>query len=344
MEYRRLGRTDIKVSAIGLGTMTWGQQNSEAEGHAQLDYALDHGINLVDTAELYAIPPRAETAGRTEEIIGTWLKKTGRRDKIVLATKIAGPSDHMTWFREDGKARRHDRENIQDAVEKSLGRLQTDYIDLYQLHWPDRRVVLFGADRGEVPETLPEETLRALEEVVKAGKVRHVGVSNETPWGVMEYLRLADRHGLPRMHSIQNVYNLVSRAFDLGLAEIAQREDVGLLAYSPLAQGYLTGKYIGGALPKGSRKQLFSRLQRYESEATLEAVEAYVALAREHGLDPAQMAIRFVHDRPFVTSVLIGATTMEQLRTDIAAADVTLGEDVIKGIRAIHRRYPNPAL
>ncbi|MFP4004378.1 MAG: NADP(H)-dependent aldo-keto reductase [Alphaproteobacteria bacterium] len=345
MEYRRLGRTELDVSTICLGTMTWGEQNTEAEGHAQMDYALDRGVNFLDTAEMYPIAPRRETAGRTEEIIGSWFAARRNRDKVILATKISGPSQAMNWFNEDGSPRRHNAAQIREAVDKSLKRLQTDYIDLYQLHWPDRRVMLFGrAPDPEQPETPVEETLRALEDVVKAGKVRYIGLSNDTAWGAMEFLRVAEREGLPRVQSIQNVYNLLSRAYDLGLAEVSLREDVPLLAYSPLAQGYLTGKYMNGALPQGSRKQLFDRLQRYEGPGADEAVTAYVALAREHGLDPAQMAIKFCMTRPFVTSTIIGATSMEQLKTDIDAKDIELPEAVMKSISAIHRRHPNPAL
>jgi aryl-alcohol dehydrogenase-like predicted oxidoreductase len=345
MDYRPLGRTGLNVSTICLGTMTFGEQNSEAEGHAQLDYALDRGINFIDTAEMYPIAPRRETAGRTEEIVGTWLAARRSRDKVILATKIAGPNPFMDWFNEDGSMRRHNAAQIREAVDKSLKRLQTDYIDLYQLHWPDRRVMLFGRepDPGQ-SETPVEETLHALGEVVKAGKVRHIGLSNDTPWAVMAFLRLAEREGLPRVESVQNVYNLLSRAYDMGLAEISLREDVSFLAYSPLAQGYLTGKYMNGALPEGTRKQLFNRLQRYEGPGADEAITAYVMLAREHGLDPAQMAVKFCMTRPFVTSTIIGATTMEQLKTDIDAMDIDLPEAVMKSISRIHRRQPNPAL
>ncbi len=344
MEYRELGRTGVKVSQICLGTMTWGEQNTEAEGHAQMDLAADHGINFFDTAELYPIPPKEPTNGETERIIGTWFKARGLRDKIVLATKVAGPNQHQLWFSDDREPRRHNAKHIVEAVEKSLKRLQTDYIDLYQLHWPDRPVRLFGGPATWGEETPIEETLRALQDIVQAGKVRMIGLSNETPWGVMEFVRLAEQEGLPRVVSIQNVYSLVSRAFDLGLGEIAQRENVGLLAYSPLAQGYLTGKYLDGALPQGSRKQLFDRLQRYESPLALAAIRAYVDLARAHGADPAQLAIKFCDSRPFTTSTIIGATTLEQLETNIAAKDLTLTEDLVNGIRAIHRDHPNPSL
>ncbi len=345
MQTRPLGRTGLSVTHICLGTMTWGEQNTEAEGHQQMDYAIDRGINFFDTAELYAIPPKRETQGSTERIIGTWFKSRGNRDKVILATKIAGPNPDMDWFSDDGEMRRHNAKHIKEAVDKSLQRLQTDYIDLYQLHWPDRPVALFGADTArEFKETPVEETLRALEDVIKAGKVRHIGLSNETAWGVMEFVRVAEREGLPRVASIQNVYNLVSRAFDFGLGEVALREDVGLLAYSPLAQGYLTGKYRDGALPQGSRKQLFNRLQRYEGPGAIETINAYIDLATDHGLDPAQMALKFCDERKFVTSTIIGATTMDQLKTNIEAFDITLSTEVRDAIRAIHKARPNPCL
>jgi len=343
VKYTELGTTGWKVSRVCLGTMTWGSQNNEAQGHAQLDYALSRGVNFIDTAEMYSSPPRRETYGATETIIGTWLKNRMDRDKIYLASKIAGPSP-MDWLNADSSSRRFNAEQITRAVEGSLKRLQTDYIDLYQLHWPDRPVVLFGRkpDGGQ-PETPHEETLRALEDMVKAGKIRAFGVSNETSWGVMSFLREAERHGLPRVQSIQNAYSLLVREFELGLGEVCAREKVGLLAYSPLAQGYLTGKYRNGALPEGARKTLYNRLQRYESEGAQEAVDAYVKLAQEHGLDPAQMALKFVDTRPFTAATIIGQTSLEQLKTDIDAFDLELPEEVMKGISKIHRWRPNPA-
>ncbi len=344
MEYRALGRTDIKVSSVCLGTMTWGEQNTEQEGHRQMDYALERGINFFDTAELYPIPPKAETQGETERVIGTWFKARGTRDKVILATKIAGPNPAMPWFTEDGGPRRHTAAHIRHAVERSLRNLQTDYIDLYQLHWPDRSVPLFGGSASWPHETPIEETLRALSDLVQEGVIRHVGLSNDTAWGVMAFLRAAEAEGLPRVVSIQNVYNLVSRAFDMGLGEVAEREAVGLLAYSPLAQGYLTGKYRDGALPQGSRKQLFDRLQRYEGPGAQEAISAYLDLARRHNLDPAQLALKFCDERPFTTSTIIGATTLEQLKTDIDAFDIRLSDDIRAGIRAIHKERPNPCL
>jgi len=347
MERRQLGRTDLSVSALCLGTMTWGQQNTEAEGHAQMDYAVDHGINFFDTAEMYSIPPKPETQGSTERIIGSWFKARGNRDKIILASKVNGRSD-STWLRPDGSKTRLDRKNIEAAIEGSLKRLGTDYIDLYQLHWPDRPLALFSSqtttfkDKPEPLENPIEETVEILGDLVKSGKVRHVGLSNETAWGTMRFAAAADAGRGPRVVSIQNAYNLLNRTFEIGLAEIAVREEIGLLAYSPLAQGYLTGKYQGGARPPGARTTLFDRGQRYEKPAAAEAIDAYLALALEFGLDPAQMALAFVTSRPFVTSNIIGATTMEQLKTDIASIDIKIAPDLEKRIDAIHQVHSNP--
>ena len=346
MEYRRLGRTDVEVSSVCLGTMTWGKQNTQSEGFEQMDYALDCGINFFDTAELYAIPPERATQGSTETIIGNWFEARKNRDKVILATKVVGRSDQMDWFRDGGALPRANAKNFEEAVDKSLKRLKTDYIDLYQLHWPDRPMKTFGvpADAPSEDEVPIGETLEAFAKLVKAGKVRYIGLSNESAWGTMKFVQIAEELGLPRIVSIQNAYNLVTRAFEYGLSEVALREDVGLLAYSPLAQGYLSGKYRNGALPEGARKTLFERLSRYEGPRCVETVDAYVDLARAHGLDPAQMAIKFCDLQPFVTSTIIGATTMEQLKTDIAAFDVTLSDAVLKGIKEIHRAQPNPAL
>ncbi|KAA2237120.1 aldo/keto reductase [Salinarimonas soli] len=346
MEYRRLGRTGLDVSALCLGTMTWGEQNTEAEGHAQMDMALDRGITFFDTAELYPIPPKAETQGRTEEIIGTWFKARGTRDRVILATKVIGRSGN-TWFRDDGSTCELNRRQIEEAVDKSLRRLRTDYIDLYQLHWPDRAVSQFGSNPvifrpTQGPENPIPETLEVLGDLVKAGKIRHVGISNESPWGLMTFLHAAESRNLPRVQSIQNAYSLVNRVFEAGLAEIALREDVGLLAYSPLGQGSLTGKYQGGALPKGSRKQLFDRLQRYETPGAAPAIDAYVALAREIGLDPAQMALAFVTSRSFVTANIIGATTLDQLKIAIDSIDLRITPELEERIDAIHLRHTNP--
>jgi aryl-alcohol dehydrogenase-like predicted oxidoreductase len=349
MYYRRLGRTDLNVSSICLGTMTFGEQNTEAEGHAQMDFAVDRGINFLDTAELYPIAPIKETQGRTERIIGTWLKSRGNRDKIIVASKVVGRTAN-TWFRKDGSEGRLTKVQIEEAVDQSLRNLQTDYIDLYQLHWPDREVSGFGSnptqwvDADPVEDETPiEVTLEALDGLVKAGKVRHVGLSNESAWGTMSFVKTAEAMGLPRVVSIQNAYSLVNRTFEVNLAEIALRENVGLLAYSALAQGYLTGKYQNGALPHGTRKTLFNRLQRYEKPGTAEAVDDYLALAKDAGLDAAQMAIAFALSRSFMTSVIIGATRMDQLETDIAAADVKITEDLEARINAIHQVRGNPA-
>jgi aryl-alcohol dehydrogenase-like predicted oxidoreductase len=344
MEYRRLGRTGVEVSALCLGTMTWGEQNSEAEGHAQMDFALDRGINFFDTAEMYPIAPRQETHGRTEEIIGTWFKSRGSRDKVILATKVVGPGARFAYLR-DGKPRLN-RRHIEAAVEASLKRLQTDVIDLYQLHWPDRSTNIFGRlgyrhrdDEDSVPL---EETLEVLTDLVQAGKLRHIGVSNETPWGLMRFLSLAEQNGAPRMASIQNPYSLLNRSFEVGLAEVAIREDCGLLAYAPLGAGTLTGKYLGGRRPEGARMTLFPDNTRYMGPRAERAVQAYVDLAARHGLDPAQMAIAFVTSRPFLTSTIIGATSMEQLEKDIAAADITLSTDLLEDLESLHEEHTIP--
>lgn len=344
MNVSELGRTGLQVSRICLGTMTWGQQNTEAEGHAQMDYALERGVTFWDTAEMYAIPPKPETQGATETIIGTWFKKTGNRDKVILASKISGRSP-MIWCRDNAKETRLTAEQIDEAVEKSLRRLQTDYIDLYQLHWPDRQLQVFGGktykDYG--PDYEPFETiLTNLQRHVEKGNIRHIGVSNESAWGVMRFVAEAETHGLPRVVSIQNAYSLVNRTFETGLAEVALREQVGLLAYSPLAQGYLTGKYQNGALPEGARKTLFSRLQRYEGPGAAEAIDAYVALAKELGVLPETLALKFCDTRPFVTSTIFGATTLAQLKTDIDAFDMAWTPEIEAKVDAIHTRMPNP--
>jgi aryl-alcohol dehydrogenase-like predicted oxidoreductase len=344
MDYRELGRTGLKVSAISLGTMTFGQQNTEAEGHEQMDYAVDKGIDLIDAAELYPIPPKPETQGRTEEIVGTWLVSRRARDKVMVATKAIGRTK-MDWLRQGRIRGRQSREQLIEAVDGSLKRLKTDYIDVYQLHWPDRRMRVFeGLDYVHLEgDSHPiEDILGVLGEFVQQGKVRFIGLSNETPWGVMTFLKASELLGLPRVVSIQNAYNLVNRAFETGLSEIFYRERVSLLAYSPLGQGYLSGKYDGGALPAGSRKLLFDRLGRYELGNGPRAISTYVALARKHGLDPAQMALGFATSRPFVTSTIIGATTMDQLKTDIEGGLSKLSEEVLKDIEAIHLAYPNP--
>jgi aryl-alcohol dehydrogenase-like predicted oxidoreductase len=344
MDYRELGRTGVKVSRLCLGTMTLGEQNSEAEGHAQMDYAFDRGINMFDAAEIYPVPPKPETQGRTESIIGTWLTARKRRDQVMIATKAAGRGK-MTWVRKDRSPTRHSPAQIMEAVEASLKRLKTDYIDLYQLHWPDRPMRIFeGHDYLHLEgDSHPiHEILGVLGKLVAGGKVRFVGLSNESPWGVMTFLKASEQHGLPRPVSIQNAYNLVNRSFETGLSEIFYREQMSLLAYSPLGQGYLSGKYEGGALPPGSRKTLFNRLGRYEKGNGPKAISTYIALARKHGLDPAQMAIAFCVSRPFVTSAIIGATTMDQLKTDTEAADLKLTQAVLEDIEQIHLDCPNP--
>ncbi|TQI74629.1 aryl-alcohol dehydrogenase-like predicted oxidoreductase [Bosea sp. AK1] len=349
MEYRRLGRTDLKVSVICLGTMTWGEQNTEAEGHAQMDYAVEQGINFFDTAELYSIPPKPETQGSTERIVGSWFKARGKRDKIILASKICGRGGN-TWFRDDKSPTRVTRKQIFEAVDKSLQRLQTDYIDLYQIHFPERPMpwgsnpTRFSKAAFEQPadETPIAEQLDAFAEVIKAGKIRHLGLSNESAWGTMRFVGDSEIRGTPRVQSIQNAYSLLNRTFETALAEVALREDVGLLAYSPLAQGFLTGKYLDGARPAGTRTTLFDRGQRYQTAGAEEAIKRYIALAREAGLDPAQMALAFVNSRSFVTANIIGATSMEQLRTDIASIDVKLSPEVEAKIDAIHQLVGNP--
>ncbi len=350
MEFRNLGKTDIKVSSICLGTMTWGEQNTEADAHEQLDYSLDQSINFIDTAEMYAVPTKQETQGKTEEYIGTWFKARNNRDKVILATKVSGRSG-ISYIRENNEITKLSKKDIQYAVEQSLKRLQTDYIDLYQVHWPDRP---FGAFSGKLeykhienPDTIDiEETLSALGDLVKAGKVRHIGLSNETPWGTMRYLHLAETKSLPRVVSIQNAYNLVNRAFEVGLSEITHQESVGLLSYSPLAQGILSGKYLNGQMPEGSRLALFGDgplMHRYKTEKTTKAVEMYVNIAKKFEIDPSQMAIRFCDIQPFMTSTIIGATKMDQLKTCIDSIHLDLTKEILNEIKKVHSEIPHPA-
>lgn len=345
MDYRKLGQSDIRVSAICLGTMTFGKQNTEAEAHAQLDAAVAAGVNFIDTAEMYPVPPEADTYALTEQYIGNWLQQRGGRDKLIIATKAAGRADWLPWVRNGQNC--FDRANLEAAVDASLRRLQTDYIDLYQLHWPDRSTNFFGElGYNHQPDThsVPiEETLRVLADLVTAGKIRHIGLSNETPWGTMQFLQLAEQHGLPRSVSIQNPYNLLNRTFEVGLAEIAHREDCGLLAYSPLGFGVLSGKYLNGARPNGARITLFERFTRYTNPRAEQATAAYVAVAQQHGLDPAQMALAYVTSRPFVTSNIIGATNLTQLQSNLDSASLQLNADVLEAIEAIHTDIPNPA-
>lgn len=324
--------------------MTWGEQNTEQEAHEQLDYALEAGVNFIDTAEMYPVPPKAETYSLTEQYIGNWLTKTGNRDKIVLATKVAGRGDWIDYMRDGNIC--FDRKNIESAINDSLRRLQTDVVDLYQLHWPDRKTNFFGRlgfeyDSEDNPVPV-EETLSVLNDIIKTGKVRHFGLSNETPWGAMTFARLADEKGWPRPVSIQNPYSLLNRTFEIGLSEIAHHEDMGLLAYSPLGFGVLSGKYLDGARPEGARLTLFTRFDRYNSANAGRATQAYVDIARKNGLDPAQMALAYVNSRSFLTSNIIGATTMAQLKDNIASSDLKLTDEVLEEIEAVHKDIPNP--
>ena len=345
MKYSTLGRTGIDVSRICLGTMTFGKQNTEAEAHRQLDMAVAAGVNFIDTAEMYPFPSTAETWGDSERFVGTWMKARGNRDKVVIASKITGPADRFAHVR-DGKLKMN-AVHIAEAVETSLRRLDTDVIDLYQLHWPERATNFFGqlgySHTEDDTSTPIGETLEALADQVKAGNIRAVGLSNESPWGMMTFLAQAEAHGLPRMASIQNPYSLLNRLFEIGVAEPAIREDCGLLAYSPLGFGALSGKYLDGPPPPNSRGALFPEFKRNFTDKAVEATADYVALARQHGLDPAQMALAFVNTRRFMTSTIIGATTEEQLESNLSSIDVELSNDVIDGIEAIHKRIPNPA-
>lgn len=345
MEKRRLGRTDITVSTLCLGTMMYGDQIDEEAAFAQMDACLDRGINFFDTAELYTIPPKPETRGASERIVGNWIKARKARDKIILATKIVGRSP-IPWMR-DGARTCLDRAQINLAVDRSLEILQTDYIDLYQLHWPDRQIGLFGASLKGYQHYADdyvayEETLGALSDLITAGKIRHVGLSNETPYGTMRFLRAGEDHQLPRMQSIQNAYNLLNREFEIGLAEIAHAEDVGLLAYSPMAQGVLSGKYLGGTMPEGSRGHLFGRLERYQTPAAEKAIRAYTALADEVGIDPSALANQFVTTRKFVTSTIFGVSSLAQLETIWRSLEIKWTPELEKAINKIHAEQPNP--
>lgn len=343
MEYRQLGSSDLHVSALGLGTMTFGEQNSEAEAHAQLDLAVSCGVNLIDTAEMYPVAPRAETQGRTENYIGSWLKRQ-QRDQLIIATKIAGPARGFTWIR---NGPRITREHINAAIDGSLRRLQTDYVDLYQIHWPDRYVPMFGATNYDAAQerdsTSIAEQLEALAELVKAGKVRYIGVSNETSWGVSEFVRCAEKLDLPQIASVQNAYHLMNRAFESGLAEVCRHANVGLLAYSPLAFGWLTGKYLANPNAKG-RITLFPGFgQRYGKPNVPAATKEYVRIAREAGINPATLALAFARTRWFTSSVLVGATSLPQLQENLDTAKTVLSHDVLEKIEVAHKFYPNPA-
>ncbi len=345
MIYRPLGRSGLQVSVLALGSMTWGEQNTESEGFEQIRMARAAGVNFMDTAELYPVPPRVETAGATEIIIGNYFRQHGGRSDWIIATKAAAPGHGITHIRH-GK-NHFDRASLMAAVEGSLRRLQTDYIDLYQLHWPDRQSNYFGQlgyQHDPAAHITPvEETLAVLDDLVKSGKIRHVGLSNETPWGVHRFLHLAETHGWPRPVSIQNPYNLLNRSFEVGLAEMAIREQIGLLAYSPLAFGLLSGKYENGARPAAGRLTRFERFTRYDSPQSRSAASAYVRLAREYGLDPARLALAYVTEQPFVTSNIIGATTLEQLGSNLASLELRLDDVLLAEIEKIHCNQPNPA-
>ena len=347
MNFKKLGNTDLKVSTICLGTMTWGEQNTQKEAFEQTDYAVDQGINFFDTAELYAVPMKPETRGKTSQCIGEWFSKTKKRNKIILADKVAGASP-MSWLRPNGESTCLSKKQIDFAVNRSLKDLKTDYIDLYQVHWPDRPVGSFSGKleyehKNSNDSIKIEETLDALNNLVKAGKVRHIGVSNETAWGINQYLKFSENKKLARIVSIQNAYNFLNRRFEVSLSEIAIREKVGLLAYSPLASGYLSGKYRNGAMPKNSRMDLFYDFwSRYRTANSEKSIEEYWNLAKEFALDIVQMSIKFCEIQPFVTSVIIGATKMEQLKTNIDSVNTNLDKELIKKIGKIQKRYPNP--
>ena len=345
MIYKKLPHTNLEVSKICLGTMTWGRQNSEEEGHQQMDYAVDQGINFFDTAELYPIPAHPDRYADTEKIIGNWFKKTGNRDKIILGTKIAGKADFTKFIRSTGFR----RETLIEAVEGSLERLQTDYIDLFQLHWPERSTNYFGKrgykhDLTDHWQDNIHQVLETLRDLISEGKIRHVGLSNETPWGTMRFLEESKVHSsLPRMITIQNPYNLLNRQFEVGLSEISIRENIGLLAYSPLGFGVLSGKYMGGMKPANARITLFPAYNRYISGNANQATQEYYKLAQEHDLSLTKMALAFVNSRPFVTSNIIGATSMKQLKENISSIEVDLSDELIKGIETIHNNIPDPA-
>lgn len=345
MKYNKLGRTNLDVSLIGLGTMTWGVQNTQDEGFEQMDYALTQDINFFDTAEMYAIPPAAETFGTTETIIGNWFASRKNRDKVILASKIAGPG--LDWIRKGENF--IDRKNIISALDDSLRRLKTDYIDLYQLHWPNRGSYHFGQiwdfapsfDKNEVEANFIE-VLETMADMIKAGKIRHIGLSNETAWGTSKWLQLAEQHDLPRMASIQNEYSLICRHFEPDLRELTVHEDCGLLAWSPLTRGMLSGKYANGAKPEGARLTIETRHEHRDKTQTHAAVADYVALAKKHNLDPCQMALAFVNQQPFVTSTLIGATSMQQLKSNIDSINLKLSEEVLAEIKVLRDRHPMP--
>ena len=346
MRYKMLGNSGINVSIICLGTMTYGEQNTEKEGHRQLDYAIDKGVNFIDSAELYAIPPKVETYGKTESIIGSWLSMRGRRNEVIMASKIAGGGEWVNHIR--GGKTRFTENYITEALSASLKRLRTDYIDLYQLHWPERNTNYFGklgyeAEDKEAALTPIKETLCALKKQVEAGKIRYVGLSNETPWGIMQFLTLAKEYDLPVIVSVQNPYNLLNRTYEIGNAEISHRENVSLLAYSPLGFGVLSGKYLNNKKPAEARITKWPNYARYSSKQGTAATRSYVALAMKYGLDPAQMALAFINEQAFVASNIIGATTMLQLESNIASVDIQLSRELRSDIEEVHNKHPNPS-
>ena len=344
MKYTTLPNTDIQVSKICLGTMTFGQQNTEAEGHAQMDYALAQGVNFFDTAEMYSVPARQETYGSTERILGTWFQKTGNRDKVVLASKIAGPNPNFTYMREKND---FSPASIQYALDKSLERLQTDYIDLYQLHWPERKTNFFGQRGFKVQDDAWEDNIHAVLETlngfIQQGKIKHIGLSNETPWGIMRFLEESKYHNLPRIKTVQNPYSLLNRLYENGSAEIGIRENVGLLAYSPMAFGVLSGKFLTGEAHPNARINLFPQFSRYNSEQSAAATRLYNEIAQQNGLTLTQLALAFIEQQPFVTSTIIGATTMEQLKENIDTINVTLSEELLQAIDGVQAKIPDPA-
>ena len=350
MKYRKLGTTDLDVSVICLGTMTWGEQNSQKEAFDQMNYSIERGVNFFDTAELYAVMPRKETYGKTEEIIGNWFQEKKNRDKVVLATKIVSKSDGLDWIRKGSKYLGFDKKNLNEAIDSSLKRLKTEYIDLYQLHWPERKVPLFGVldfeyDPYDNDWNPIEEVLENLQSLVQDGKIRYVGISNETPWGMMKFLEIAKEKNLPRMMSIQNVYSLVNRVFDIANSEVSIREKCGLLAYSPLAGGRLSGKYLNNQNPENARYTLWPRrFSRHHTDRGVVAIEKYVNLAKKHNIKPSTFANAFVNDRPFVTSNIIGATSMSQLKENIDSIDTLLSDEVLDEIQDIHLSDPNPCV
>jgi len=344
MKYTTLPNTNIKVSKICLGSMTWGNQNTETEGHAQLDYAISNGVNFIDTAELYPVPATAETQGKTSEIIGTWLKKTGARGKVIIASKIAGVGDYTAHIRKTGFS----PSAIKEAIDLELKRLKTNYIDLYQLHWPERQTNMFGVrDYKHNPNDSWKdnfnEILHTLDQQIKAGKIRHIGMSNEKAWGAMRYIEESKTNSLPRMLTIQNAYSLINRVFEGDMAEVSIRENLGLLAYSPMAFGVLSGKYIKGQVAENARLKLFPRFARYSSEQSTEATKRYLKIAEENNMTLAQMSLAFVNQQPFVTSNIIGATNLEQLKENIDSINVTLNDNILNEINAVHAAIPNPA-